>query len=157
MGADTEKDLQARSRETQKGGGARAESLDRAKHFRRNFRIPALINFFKHPIFRMKQEIPSIAETDITDMLGDIKERGGTEVVLLTAESDKTYPKERVATSLGVEGLENEASWQTEVPFEKYIDRWAVYREQDADHYAPIIERAGVLQQVIEQNSSKQL
>lgn len=155
MGADTQSDLRARSRETQKGGRERAESIDRGKHFKKNFRVPGLVNFLKRPIFRLKQEIPSIAETDITDMLGDIKAQGGTEVVLLTANSDRTYPKERVATSLGVEDSENDESSQTEVAFEKYIDRWATYAEQDADHYAPITERAGVLQQVIEENLPK--
>ena len=139
MGEDTPAQLISRARRTQASTKKRAKERDRTKQTLKEFKIPSIVNFIKRPWFRVRHEIPSLAGVDITDMLRDIHERGDTEVVLLTAHSDQTYPRERVESSLG------------EMPFADLIDRWASYREKDAEHNAPIVERAGVLQQVIEE------
>lgn len=139
VGDDTAKQLFARARGTQSSSSSRAAALERKGHLWSAFKIPAAINLLKRPLFRIRHEIPAMAETDIRDMLHDIKERGGTEIVLLNAQGDRTFPEDRVADSLG------------EAPFEQYIDRWAFYADKDAEHNAPIVERAGVLQQVIEE------
>jgi len=96
-------------------------------------------NLIKDVKYRWEEEVPGVAEVDIAPLLKTIKERDyGTEVILLNANEDKAFSPERIEETLG------------DNPLEEYIDRWAMYERKKASHSAPIVERPGLLRQILE-------
>lgn len=93
---------------------------------------------YKNIGFRLREEIPGVAAVDIAPLLKDIKQRNeGTEIVLVNANKDKVYSPERIENTLG------------DNPFEDYIDRWVMYESKKASHSAPVVERPGLLRQIL--------
>lgn len=88
--------------------------------------------------FRLTQEIPGVATVDIAPLLKEIKQREDeTEIVLMNANIDKVYSTEGIGETLGDNPSE-------------YIDRWAMYESKKASHSAPVVERSGLLRQILE-------
>ncbi len=91
------------------------------------------------PMYRYNEEIPGVAEVDIAPLLKQIKkEDKNAEVILLNANKDKVYSPERIEKTLGGN------------PLEEYIDRWAMYESKKASHIASVVERPGLLRQILE-------
>lgn len=79
------------------------------------------------PLFRATKEIPGIARTDIRPMLEhlkNLKSQGGSgpEVILINSNNDQLFPKEAVEAGIGKDALE------------RYVDRWLVYADENANH-----------------------
>ncbi len=108
-----------------------------SKRSGRSFINEVLVNY-KDISFRLNQEIPGVATVDIAPLLKEIKEIDNkTEIVLINANEDKVFPKDEIDRMLGENPLE-------------YVDRWAMYANKKASHGAPVAERAGLLQQILE-------
>lgn len=93
----------------------------------------------KDPIYRYNKELPAVTEVDIAPLLKKIKkEQEDTEVILVNANQDKVFPSDRIEQTLGNN------------PLDEYVDRWAMYQDKNASHMAAVIERPGLLRQILE-------
>jgi len=92
----------------------------------------------KEPVYRYTEEIPGVAEVNIAPLLKHIKKEGkNTEIILLNANKDKVYSPERIERNLGSN------------PLDEYIDSWVMYESKKATHTAAIVERPGILRQIL--------
>lgn len=131
----------------------------------------------KHIGYRLKEEIPGVAAFDIAPLLEEIQQKEGeTEVILVSANNDITYPREKIAEMIGADELlsqieEEEGRFEdvdreySEVltqkvtensPFGNLVDRWVMYggkESEGATHSAPVVEKAGLLRQLLEQEA----
>lgn len=79
-----------------------------------------------HLPWRLTKEVPDVSKIDLRPVLSGLKESkqaggSGPEIVLFNAYSDVVFPEERIAETLGDD------------PYQ-YIDRWAMYANQEKKH-----------------------
>ena len=96
----------------------------------------ANLDFLKNCLcnFHLWQEISEMAQARVVPSLRDLKKRS-VNIVLLTAENDRIFPKERI-----VKTLEEEPD---------LIDEWTMFPEKDASHNASYLQETGIIRQVL--------
>ena len=79
------------------------------------------------------QELSEITQTDIVSLLRDLK-KGGVEIILVSAHSDRVFPKERIAKKLEDEPL---------------LVEWLSFKWKDASHNVSYLKETIVLRQIL--------
>ncbi len=115
----------------------------------------AVKEFSKNTAWRFTHEIPDGASLDIAPLLKDIKDTSkdqteSTTITLLTAQNDSLFSPEKFEARLDVTENPDQPLEDGEGPF-KYIDVWAMYADKEANHAAPMLEKSGLITQLLSQ------
>jgi len=124
-------------------------------------KVGVWVNVLKHRkigedvAWRFKKEIPGIVETNVLDILEFIKQRQQdkepkvrTKVSLVTANKDDLFNAKKIDSNLNYTAEPRDEE-QREEAFRKYIDMHAMYANKHASHDAPLYEKVGVIEQIL--------
>lgn len=106
-------------------------------------------------LWRWTKEISGIAKVDILPILQSIKRRQAdldgdklTTISLISANNDRTFPHKRIESHIGLPS-DPERSNEVDPIFETTLDMYATYAREKATHDAPVYEKLGLLNQIL--------